>query len=146
MSKTSKTSIETAPQVQYLFEDKHPEMKFAWVVLLGKEWFAINDYDGKNKILNPELKTAKASTVDQFWSAISKHGWPTIQVYRNGNYHAYIPTWPQIAGNAELHPPFIQFDDETGNVLSRYNHEGREAALAKRLAWGQEQASSFINR
>ena len=151
MSKSSKTEtlLETAGNVAYIFDDLNPyQCKFAWMVKLGDDYFWINDYVGMRKILNPELTTAKAGTVDQFWQAVIRHQWPTIRVYRNGNYHAHLATWPQIASETERDslPAFVQFDEETGNPLRAYNHEGLEAALKKKVAWGKEQASSYINK
>ncbi len=135
----------TTPQLDYvnkLFKDfASKECKYLTMINIGTEWHPVNDYTVKDGMtVNPALK----GTLDQIWGMIKQHNIPTCVLQRTSSYAFHQISWPNVRDNEEIHPAWIQCNDEDGTPLMRYNIGGIEAARKKQFEYGQKVAASLL--
>ena len=137
MSKTAQLDY-----VTNLFKDfASKECTYLTLVNIGTEWFPLNDYTEKDGMtVNPVLN----GTLEQIWDMIKQHNIPTCRLQRSSSYAFHQISWPNVRDNTEIHPAWIQYNDEDGTPLMRYNIDGIEAARKKQYEYGKKVAASLL--
>ena len=131
--------------VNKLFKDfASKECKYLDMVNIKDDnWLPLNDYTEKDgKIVNPALN----GTLDQLWSKIKQHNIPTCKLQRTGSYAFHQISWPNVKYDRDSYPEWIQYNDDDGTPLMRYNSDGIEAARKKQFEYGKKVATTFLRQ